>query len=344
MSSREWLERFPVHKFVSLGSLCSNLIWINRDEFIAAVDNEMVDDKTKKEYDGIVVYNKIKNTWQLFMEYQSLSDTSSHSMCYNPIKHKIFVYGWENNMNIFDIKTKEHKVFTDCLETSSGILKPVLLNIKGDCHVICGSNNNYHLKWNFKDEKFEQIFKFPDFEGGINGHSVIHIKSKNMLYLFGGYDHFRDVVNHSIWKCYIDGDNGVEFEWKESENEQLQKLGASEILKDSAISTPDETYIVFLGRNNVHLMDMNDDTFYKVEMDGFVETERAILDGCEKYEVLVDGYLREISNKNNVMIPNELMLVIKEYYVIQEIYIINNDATHFKISLDDIMSAKREML
>ena len=74
-------------------------------------------------------------------------------------------------------------------------------------HIIGGHDSNKYITFDPNNEKFTEIHSFPDLSTGIPGSGLIHVRSKNILLLFGGYDADHEPSHLDIIKHYSIMDN-----------------------------------------------------------------------------------------------------------------------------------------
>ena len=219
----------------------SNLVWINKNELAyASVGNDDEDENL-----GVCVYNIMTNKWRTHVKYPTRFKTTRHTILYNPKTNILWLYGEERNMININMETKEFKI----IKSNAKYLGycPKLLFINDKLHAILGSDSAKHLIWNDDTLDFdEEIFTFPDLKRGLHAHGVVHLKNKNELYVFGGYDYMSSLNDHAIWKCKIDDMKKWEIYHKD---ERFSSYYRGYIL------TNDERYIIIF-QQLIHIFDI----------------------------------------------------------------------------------------
>ena len=175
-------------------------VWIDDDEIAYATDSLW--DTNASISDGIWIYNTNTNKWRLHVHYPRDFESERHHICYNKKTKILWVYGDYSKMININMETKQVKIIKAHAKHVG--IRPVLLFIKDKLHVIGGSDSKNHLVWNNEKNQFDEpIFTFPELTKGVTGHKIVHLKKKNILYLFGGYGYGGPSHIYSIWKCDI---------------------------------------------------------------------------------------------------------------------------------------------
>ena len=146
-------------------------------------------------------------------------------------------------------------------------------------------------------------------------------------------DHKSNSENTYIWQCDIDND----YKWH-----KLCKLHYESFYYAANVVTYDERFIIFFFKGIVLLMDVNDYRFHRVNTMKIHAVECIL--HADVNEALVGGFIRSIGKENGLLIPNELVVLIKQYYISQSIHVINDESEHFKIDLNEILNADRDEL
>ena len=305
----------------------SNLVWINENELAYASVCYRDDDENL----GICIYNIMTNKWRLHVKYPNPFKSTRHTIIYNPKTNILWLYGEERNMININMETKEFKI----IKPNAKYLGycPKLFFINGRLHAILGSDSTQHLIWNDDTMDFEQeIFTFPGLKRGLHAHGVVHLRNKNELYLFGGYDYMSSSSNHVVWKCNIDDMKTLKWEIYQEDMRFTSYY-------HGYISTNDERYIVIF-KEPIHIFDIENKIWYKVP--GEYEYWNEALSGRdEKDEMMITGYIKDISKKLDIVIPVELIAIFANYYVSDMVYLIDNNGKFCKIRLNDILNVER---
>ena len=320
--------------------LISNLVWINDVEFATASFTQNVDDIPN----GVWIYNTISNKWRLFAEYPYEFRVKEHAIYYDTATKLIWIYGDDSKLLTVNMESKEFKMIKS--DGKYVGLVPKLFIINKRLHVIGGSDNKHHLIWNKESKQFDIKYTFKSWTSGMHGHEVIHVKSKNILYLFGGFDHaasYPDYYNRYIWKCTIDDD----YKWSKLKADYIKNYN---IYYKGFILTPDEKYIVIFHADDSWLLfDIDQEKLYSLMIPSQIELRpepgHAILGGIENDKVLVHGFVRMLSREMDVVLPDELIGLLSSFYSKDMIYLINRyNQKHFKLSLDIVLNCERKLI
>ena len=178
-------------------------------------------------------------------------------------------------------------------------------------------------------KKFQEIFTFPGLRIGVDCPCVVYSERRNTVYVLGGYDWGKsgDQFIDRIWKCKIDDKNDKKCEWIEWETK--------------CILTPDENFIVVFSKRRVIILDIEKEECVELEHK-FPEKfnpQHAVLANSKPDDVLVIGYIREISNEIGIIVPNELIGLMIEYCASMNIHLICKGSNeHYMIPLEDILN------
>ena len=350
----------------------SNLVWINENEMAFASDTS--DDEISYEGAGIWIYNIISNKWRLYAEYPDGITGDGVSICYNPGTNVLWVYGEDNFFKVnmskqwrcsycglinstvthqscqacFEpIEENEHPVFLKIHKNEDFGKLSELLIIDNTLHAICGDYNKTHSVWSDEKYGFEVLYTFPTIQGtaqeGMYGHSVIHIRKRNILYLFGGYQYLNSKQKHylSIWRCDIDQG----FKWT-----KLSDKLAKPVVCQAAVPICNEKYIILFSRyhdGKIQLFDVEKESLqlldYKFNQnDGLSSYNKFGAGNNEREEMIINGYIRRNTSTN---IPQQLMKLVYDYYCLEMIYLVDSEGFMPKfnvIDAEDILSVLRE--
>ena len=311
----------------------TNFVAINAKEFITATinDNKMA---MRWRWNGIIGFNTMTNKWRLLMPYPYGFKISKGSISYDPETNKISlitIIEKTKVLVIFNLHNNEHTIIPNCVNKKTSIADSILLYINGKQHTFCGWNNNYHLIYNEENKKFKKIFTFPGLISGLESHRVIYSKQRQAIYMLGGYD-WGDAYNQSVWECTIKSND--EYEWKKWDESHEYIM-----YNDPCILTPDEKYIIIFMATSILCMDVEKRTIRKLgmELSFGSSAQYAILCGRGD-EILVSGYVKEVSKEIDVVIPNELVLLLSAYYCIEQVHLILGNNCHYMIPLCDILN------
>ena len=318
----------------------TNFVSINDKEFITAVRNGK-DEEINPAFNGIIAYNTITDEWGLLIPYPPQLTLQWGSVSFNPTTNTVSIVGGSNNQLIFamfDLLTKKCDIIRNCFDIGSSFSHTVLLCIDGKHHAFSGFDNNDHLVYNEENKEFEKIFTFSGFRSGVESHSVIYSKQRNTIHLLGGYD-WGVGYNKEVWRCEIKSDN--KYEWK-----KWEKSHGYTMYGEPCILTPDEKYIIIFMSKGIFYIDVETekiDGLGKSLLDD-MKVNHAILCNGIKDEILVNGYVKRVSKEIDIMVPNELVSLLSQYYCTQDVHFICGDHSHYMIPFCDILSVRLESL
>eukprot|EP01084_Bolivina_argentea_P161402 280970_1 len=276
-------------------------------------------------------YNIENDTWDEFVKYPFSSTT--HSMIAFDIDPQIlYVYSSEGLEKI-NIKTNKSKRIENVTEIGNGARSLIFDN---QLHVIGGTDNLYHLIWNNKQHKFDTGHKFPFNTYNLQS-GFVHIKSKNILLLLGGYDkHDAEYDLDSIYSYNIQQKKWILLP---------QKLPIP-LSYFGCVLSKDDKYLIIMGGtsdddfnqlNDIYVLNTNNMEFKKSKIDCPEKSNyHAInMDNKENIELLIFGFVRSWWN---LYPPNELLMLISCFYATEYIHLMSTYGNHWKIELNTIVN------
>lgn len=317
----------------------SNFVWLNDHEIAVATFASRWAEIKQQEH-GIKVYNIITDEWRLHIPYLQ-RNIQEHSISYDTATKILWLYTDKSDLINFNMDTKEITIVKSDARKVGFI--PRILLIEDKLHSILGSTCKDHLMWNDKEQKFQTLYTFPDMTDGLHGHQIIYVKSKGLLYLFGGYDEgaedMDEGANKYIWRCDIN----YHYKWTKLAT-NIYDTFDTELYYSACVLTPDEKSVVIFDGDKIYLFDIGtetlSDTGMKLKCNEWNYTPNyAILCGGERDDVLINGYVRLITNELEIMVPEELVGVLKQFYSTQMVYLLQRyGKSFFKVSLDKIFN------
>ena len=308
----------------------SNLVWVNEHEIAVAQSDAAEEEDDEYEY-GIWIYNILTNEWRIHIKYPEEECITDAEICYDPITKILWLYSDGETADVgqifkFDMESKQFEKIIESEEVGFGIW-PKLILIDNKLHIIGGSRNKYHLIWDNDQKKLETIYSFPVLTEGFYGHNIVYAENKRFIYLFGGFDGENSYIDE-IWKCEIDKN----YQWTKLKDE------LDEFYRKAAILTGDEKYVVLFERWGVRLIDTDQDTSHKKDVDVPINTSCGLLGRNDKDGIIVHGYLRQFVTKYKMIIPIELYGIIDAYHCSNMVYLANEETQYFcKIPLESVM-------
>eukprot|EP01084_Bolivina_argentea_P306202 529076_1 len=285
---------------------------------------------------GVYKYNTLTNEWSVCIEYNKDMESSYHTAAFDVSKHVLYSYDAQSQLIKINFQTKQIQISKHFSDMQ--YIYPSSVIINHQFHVILGQNNNKHLIWNDTKQQFKQIYVFEEFIQGYSNHGLIYISSKQMLLLFGGYNHdIKSAVDY-IYSYSIN-------------NNKWTKLNVCLPVPMKGfgyVLTNTEQYVIIFASSSVYVWDLYTMEIKKIQMTVNMTYNycRAILmydyikDECLSY-----GYIRrcwQCTSFNDIQYPsNDLIQLIKLFCpsVGANIHVlsIGNGYYHFKFKLSDII-------
>ena len=303
---------------------------INKTEFVITPFN-VVDHIS----DGLYKFNTTQNQWSLFVNYPQDFDSTYHTSCYDPNNQILYIYNYEKSLTIIDIKTKSFKIIKDLIHCG---VRSISFFSFYDCslHLLLGSGNSIHWKWNNKQSLFNQIYDFKIYNGGMYGFGLIYIKSLQKILLFGGFNEYLSRDN--IFSCDIMGDH----KW-----EKL-KLKLPITLCDFGYAlTLDEQFIIIFGGYSFHnyidciwiwdlqLMQFKESGI-KCPVKGTFHV--IIMDDIEQKLVLIMGYFRK--SLNIQFVSKDVIEMIGSWFCYEFVHLFQRKVcNHWRMNVNDIVNS-----
>ena len=332
--SRSWMEaefielpNAPYRSFVTPKRMSNS-------EFVTATDEG---------YNKLLKFNVMMNSWEELFDYsgwKTCSDKQSNSKfvgLYN-LDFQDFVldgntcYVVRNEYVVeINMKTNNIKLYANEIKWGTSGFNPVMVFHDDKLHIIGGSHSKKHCIFDTKTKQFTDNHTFQELVFGIASAALIHIKSKNVLYLMGGYDSDQWERQHmdKIWKCSL---NGETFSWEllslklpvgsndfpylltTNERYILVLLCRTDPNDDSDYSD-DETEEKYL----FHYLDLSNDenkmVFVKSPLAPTIAVSHMVTTGnYEESRLIIDGYVRTSEMVKDLTIPGEIITVITSYY------------------------------
>ena len=337
--------------FIELPSLTASHITppisISNTQFALATDKSSSKLKT---------FNSITKTWTDF-DYSKVLEIADkpqyeedfrffygfnyHTLSYDEINNKYYIYSKKYLLQIDMNKSDENLELYVNPFCSVG-RDPVSVFVDGKLHIIGGYHSNLHIIFNPKTKKWIKHHKFAGIKG-LSMAALIHVKSKNVLYLMGGYDqqHIFD-SSDVIWRYSF-----VTQKW-EHLSVKLPKAGD----EFPHFLTTNERYIVvtlkmFDENGNMEVLifyldlEMEPLRFIESSFKPKFEASHAIMTGSiEMSRKIVYGYTRLFGQ--NMIIPLDMIEMIMTFYDQEWVHFFQLDRVygtikHLMVSIKDII-------
>ena len=221
---------------------------------------------------------------------------------------------------------------------------PKLLCIDDEIHLIGGSHNKSHLIWNPAITDFQQIASLNDNEADFRILAGVHVISQNAIFSISSrdgiykYDSSLDETKREWHKVIEMTDTGVKYA-------QLNRSGY--------VLTPNEDFVIMIGRKvnefKIYSLDLKEHDLYTLDVKAPITDDReysglyyAVLQYKEENQLLVDGYMRYMTNEMELIVPLELNMIIHMYCKIEIVHIVaDNLRYHWKCDLNEILNATK---
>ena len=314
-------------------------------------------------YDVIVLYDNIRNSlfaikhklglfkysfdtdsWTKYQIKSSLKKSlircsSYHAAVINCKTNTIYLFNasysimtkfqiMNNNKSIMEL----HQMPTDITADSQAII------IKDECHIIGGFNNNKHIKYNTKTQKYQILHNFEklfNFRHLLN-HKLIKIQNK--LLIFGGYD--GDKYLDTVYQYDI-----IRNKWNKLNckmPKRLSDFGCTPILNGQ--------YVLLFGgigecnryQDNIYFYSVRDQRFKTSNIKcPEIGEYQAITVNNEKDTLTTFGFVRskwkECGLSDDLFPPQYLITIICGYYLNEFVHLFDTDnGNHYRINVFDI--------
>eukprot|EP01084_Bolivina_argentea_P220481 373647_1 len=279
----------------------------------------------KDSFNGIYVYDTIRDEWVKWSKVPIATFGYPYSCAFITSSSILYICLGPHFCKL-NIKSKKWKVAKNALKQFG--YGTECININDEIHVIGGSRNNTHYKWNDNDCKFviESIPSGP-FDMKINNHKLIFVESKQKLFLIGGergtgYSdkiHFYDLQTKG---------------WHE--HRCIPKI----MFKFGVALTNDDKYIIIVDGNNgqFYILDIDNTRYYTTKIKTPIqEGELEIICVLNTYftSLLVNGYIRTIEFET--FVSADIIDLIIKMYMTEYIHVINGQSQHWKLPIHEIL-------
>ena len=311
---------------------------ISNSEFVTATNESMTGENR------LVKFNAMMNSWEELLDYsgwRTCSDKrdSKFSGLYN-IDYQDFVlhdntcYIIRDNYVIeIDIITNKIRLHANEIEGARSGINPVMASHNDKLHIIGGFHSKKHTIFDTQTKQFTDNHTFQELFHGISSAALIHIKSKRMLYLMGGYDQGENQNMDKVWRCFLNDDEGFSWEYLSL------KLPIGDNRFPYLLTTNERYVVVLLSESDPNKWADDDDSddgtegkysFYYLDLEsdememkfiksplstGTISGSHMVMTGnYEESKLIIDGYIRRLTMCRDLMIPDEIMGVITSYY------------------------------
>ena len=209
--------------------------------------------------------------------------------------------------------------------------------INGSLHVIGGDLSNKHYIYIPKEQRFDIVHTFVEFPEGFSSHKVVHLKSKNVLLLLGGYD---DTARRPVDTVY-------RYDITKNVWTKLETKIPGRFYRFGVAVSMDEQYVCLFGfctlsKNGViYVLDVKTMVFHKPNMEcpsAWHEVVAVTVVDKEASDYLVIGYLRGLCKEYGIELPMDIMREMELWYGEEYIHVIAENGNHWKIKFNDILN------
>ena len=322
-ASDEWID------LESLTGRTQNLVNINKNEFILAMDQEQ----------DLYKYNTVNNKRTVFAKNIKAKYTQTN-ICVDA-KNKIIYALQRGIISTIDPDTKQvtnYELPSQSIDGSSA-----LIAVDSGCHVIGGFNSDSHNIWNHKQKRLNHIHTFHGLKGrGWNGFGFVYIPRKKELVCFGGYEWGNCCSSDKIWRHSLQTGK-----WTMLNDVKLpQKMHGF-----GTVITKNQNHILLLGGfavgdgdiNSIHVLDLKSEKISQsdIKLPFKGQCRSIIMENKEENNLLVNGFCRTSMDMYSMNIPFALISFIAIWHSVEYIHVIKRygrDAGHhYKINIDKIL-------
>eukprot|EP01084_Bolivina_argentea_P261733 442439_1 len=171
----------------------SNILLLNNNEFIVSPRLNRRTQSTHKDI-GIYKYNFIDNKWSLYIAYPKIYKVNmeNHHIAIDYDKQIIYINIGCQHICKCHIQTKKYEwieIKTKFISKPKELSWNLSAVINGEYHIFLGSDNNTHLKYNDKQQKYDIMHEFKEFDidKGLISYGMVYNSLDKYYLLFGGY-------------------------------------------------------------------------------------------------------------------------------------------------------------
>ena len=312
-------------------------IILNSTEFIVLGNGH----RDSTSHNGMYKFNLYEKKWMQSISYPKGITRGYNVAAYDQDTNHVYILVTIFNpkpckfLSKINIKTGKTRILHHNIETgleASGIC------INNQLHIIGGDLNNKHYVYIPKQQKFDILHEFDEYRQGFSSHKLIHLKSKNILLLMGGYDDASGMGKalDTVYKYDIPKQKWMKLEI--SVPSRLYRYGY-------AVSMNEEYICLFGGctpssTNSIYVLNIKQMIFYKSN----INCPKCLYEVCgitvidrEKNEYLVIGYLKQICKLFAIELPMDIMKEMELWYGEEYVHIIAEKGDHWRIKLHDIL-------
>eukprot|EP01084_Bolivina_argentea_P263480 445973_1 len=197
-----------IHLKSSPGKIYSKPFLLNNHEFITVPRSIQSSDKLLK-------YNCCTNEWNTWMTFDTPDESEFIHTFYSAVAfdkdNKTIYLFYDGELLILTPKNEFEMSITTIEHPINFGQEATAIFIHNQLHIIGGDCNGNHYIYNIKEQTFDTIYSFLDYNEGFSCHQLVYLQTQNTMLLMGGYDDTNGMGGplKEIWKFSFDT-----IEWK----------------------------------------------------------------------------------------------------------------------------------
>ncbi len=281
-------------------------------------------------YDGMWEFDSTTEKWEeLNIDMEDIYGNTFYSKHTN----KFYIYD-PKRFIIFDPNKPKSQAITQYSHQYGSLsINGALMFADGKFHVIGGYDSNRHIIFDAETGESEVHHEFKECKQGYFAPGLVHIEAKNELLMIGGYNTTSDESFDIIRKYSL----------KEKKWSILEAVKLPTKRYDFPYSlTNNQKYLIVFLNGSLY--------FWKLGTNEFIDIsdklpkkhyfKSMIMTGdCKKDEIIIAGFIR--NECKDLVIPVEIMDMIKNWYICEYFHILNLSAarnkSHWKINICDLI-------
>ena len=311
------------------------------DHFLQITKKKRSENALKEYKKGVEHLVTEDTAMDIFIKHQKLINaTTISTSAFDKHSKLLYLYFYKEKFVKINLNNKTYQILLKKISNQHELFEnwATSIIINGEFHIIGGINNNQHLIWNDNTRQFDQIWIFNEFGRGWASPKLIHIKSKNVLYAFAGWNTMNGINSNIIYKYNINNKRWYKLS-------TLLPFNLNGFGYDCTIS---EQYIIIFGgvkyiqdkngSNNIYIFNIKTESIKKIDLKCPEKGQHRAIIMHDKYEnsLLVSGFIRIYQHL--VLIPKDLMRYIENWHLNEYVFLMNAESnTHWKIKTSHII-------
>eukprot|EP01084_Bolivina_argentea_P158022 275314_1 len=310
-------------------------ISLNHKEFLI-VPSTSIDNQ-------IIKYDITSDTYNNWIKFPS--DYAFVAHCIFVWNHSIYVFTKAASILTYNLLTNQ---WNKC--TKSDVFDfelngtAYVSTAEYELHIVCGAESNKHFIWT-QNNSYGRKYEFKQFDtfGSLSNAGLVHVKSKNILLLLGGYNHTDWICSDAIYSYDIDKNEWVEI------NTTLP------VAMDSFgyVLTTDKKYLLIFGgsdedsrkKDAIYIMDIETMLIVKSRLKCPEKGEYYAILGFDSLsnDTLVNGYIKccwKLEGFKCLRKPSDdIVSIIQSFHFDEVIHLFEKtNGRHWKIKVDYIVN------